>query len=228
MTKRFAESTQLSHAPVDTVPSNVLRRVVFASLGVAGSVLLYFVVSLVQVWNTGRDDSFLQSRSTVDAIVVLGAAQYDGRPSPQLRARLDHVVTLWNLPVAPVVVVTGGKQTGDRFTEAEASRDYLVSRGLPVEVIVIESRGESTYQSLEAVRDEARLNQWQRVVLVSDPYHLKRAQLVAAELGMAAEVSATRDGVVSGSGALRRNVREALGIMVGRITGFRQLESWLQ
>jgi uncharacterized SAM-binding protein YcdF (DUF218 family) len=214
--------------PVDTVPSNVLRRVVFASLGVAGSVLLYFVVSLVQVWNTGRDDSFLQSRSTVDAIVVLGAAQYDGRPSPQLRARLDHVVTLWNLPVAPVVVVTGGKQTGDRFTEAEASRDYLVSRGLPVEVIVIESRGESTYQSLEAVRDEALVNQWQRVVLVSDPYHLKRAQLVAAELGMAAEVSATRDGVVSGSGALRRNVREALGIMVGRITGFRQLESWLQ
>jgi uncharacterized SAM-binding protein YcdF (DUF218 family) len=210
------------------VPSNVLRRVVFASLGVAGSVLLYFVVSLVQVWNTGRDDSFLQSRSTVDAIVVLGAAQYDGRPSPQLRARLDHVVTLWNLPVAPVVVVTGGKQTGDRFTEAEASRDYLVSRGLPVEVIVIESRGESTYQSLEAVRDEALVNQWQRVVLVSDPYHLKRAQLVAAELGMAAEVSATRDGVVSGSGALRRNVREALGIMVGRITGFRQLESWLQ
>jgi len=228
VTKRFAESTQLSHAPVDTVPSNVLRRVVFASLGVLGSVLLYFVVSLVQVWKTGRDDSFLQSRSTVDAIVVLGAAQYDGRPSPQLRARLDHVVTLWNLPVAPVVVVTGGKQAGDRFTEAEASRDYLVSRGLPVEVIVIESRGASTYQSLEAVRDEARVNQWQRVVLVSDPYHLKRAQLVAAELGMAAEVSATRDGVVSGSGALRRNVREALGIMVGRITGFRQLESWLQ
>jgi uncharacterized SAM-binding protein YcdF (DUF218 family) len=210
------------------VPSNVLRRVVFVSLGVAGSVLLYFVVSLVQVWNTGRDDSFLKSSSTVDAIVVLGAAQYDGRPSPQLRARLDHVVTLWNLPVAPVVVVTGGKQSGDRFTEAEASRDYLVSRGLPVEVIVIESRGESTYQSLEAVRDEARVNQWQRVVLVSDPYHLKRAQLVAAELGMPAEVSATRDGVVSGSGALRRNVREALGIMVGRITGFRQLESWLQ
>jgi uncharacterized SAM-binding protein YcdF (DUF218 family) len=210
------------------VPSKVLRRVVFVSLGVAGSVLLYFVVSLVQVWNTGRDDSFLKSSSTVDAIVVLGAAQYDGRPSPQLRARLDHVVTLWNLPVAPVVVVTGGKQSGDRFTEAEASRDYLVSRGLPVEVIVIESRGESTYQSLEAVRDEARVNQWQRVVLVSDPYHLKRAQLVAAELGMPAEVSATRDGVVSGSGALRRNVREALGIMVGRITGFRQLESWLQ
>lgn len=190
--------------------------------------VLYFMVTFVQVWNTGRDDSFLETRRNVDAIVVLGAAQYDGRPSPQLRARLDHVVTLWNLPVAPVVVVTGGKQTGDRFTEAEASRDYLVSQGLPAEAIVIESRGESTYQSLETVRDQARENQWQRVVLVSDPYHLKRAQLVAAELGMAAEVSATRDGVVSGSGALRRNVREALGIMVGRITGFRQLESWLQ
>jgi uncharacterized SAM-binding protein YcdF (DUF218 family) len=219
---------QHSHAPVDTVSFDWRRRIAFIALALAASTLLYFVVSLVQVWNTGRDDSFLQSRSTVDAIVVLGAAQYDGRPSPQLRARLDHVVRLWNMPVAPTVVVTGGKQTGDRFTEAEASRDYLVSRGLPVEVIVIESRGESTYQSLEAVRDAARANQWQRLVLVSDPYHLKRAQLVAEELGMDAEVSATRDGVVSGSGALRRNVREALGIMVGRITGFRQLESWLQ
>ncbi|MFZ9421557.1 MAG: YdcF family protein [Ilumatobacteraceae bacterium] len=219
---------QHSHAPVDTVSVDWRRRIAFIALALAASTLLYFVVSLVQVWNTGRDDSFLQSRSTVDAIVVLGAAQYDGRPSPQLRARLDHVVRLWNMPVAPTVVVTGGKQTGDRFTEAEASRDYLVSRGLPVEVIVIESRGESTYQSLEAVRDAARANQWRRLVLVSDPYHLKRAQLVAEELGMDAEVSATRDGVVSGSGALRRNVREALGIMVGRITGFRQLESWLQ
>jgi uncharacterized SAM-binding protein YcdF (DUF218 family) len=217
-----------SLALVDGVSSNLPRRITFVSLGVVGSLLLYFLVSLVQVWNTGRDDSFLRSRRTVDAIVVLGAAQYDGRPSPQLRARLDHVVRLWNVPVAPLVVVTGGKQIGDRFTEAEASRDYLVSKGVPVEVIVIESRGTSTYQSLEAVRDEARLNQWNDVVLVSDPYHLKRAQLVASELGMAAEVSATRDGVVSGSSALRRNVREALGIMVGRITGFRQLESWLQ
>ena len=217
-----------SPALVDGVSSNLPRRITFVSLGVVGSLLLYFLVSLVQVWNTGRDDSFLRSRRTVDAIVVLGAAQYDGRPSPQLRARLDHVVRLWNVPVAPLVVVTGGKQIGDRFTEAEASRDYLVSKGVPVEVIVIESRGASTYQSLEAVRDEARLNQWNDVVLVSDPYHLKRAQLVASELGMAAEVSATRDGVVSGSSALRRNIREALGIMVGRITGFRQLESWLQ
>lgn len=217
-----------SPALVDGVSSNLPRRITFVSLGVVGSLLLYFLVSLVQVWNTGRDDSFLRSRRTVDAIVVLGAAQYDGRPSPQLRARLDHVGRLWNVPVAPLVVVTGGKQIGDRFTEAEASRDYLVSKGVPVEVIVIESRGTSTYQSLEAVRDEARLNQWNDVVLVSDPYHLKRAQLVASELGMAAEVSATRDGVVSGSSALRRNVREALGIMVGRITGFRQLESWLQ
>jgi len=217
-----------SPALVDGVSSNLPRRITFVSLGVVGSLLLYFLVAPVQVWNTGRDDSFLRSRRTVDAIVVLGAAQYDGRPSPQLRARLDHVVRLWNVPVAPLVVVTGGKQIGDRFTEAEASRDYLVSKGVPVEVIVIESRGTSTYQSLEAVRDEARLNQWNDVVLVSDPYHLKRAQLVASELGMAAEVSATRDGVVSGSSALRRNVREALGIMVGRITGFRQLESWLQ
>lgn len=217
-----------SHAQVDDVPSDVPRRAVVVSLVTATSLMLYFLVSLAQVWDTGRNESFVRMQRTVDAIVVLGAAQYDGRPSPQLRARLDHVVALWSIPVAPVVVVTGGKQLGDRFTEAEASRDYLVSKGVPPTAIFVESLGASTYQSLEAVRDTARLNQWKRLVLVSDPYHLKRAQLVSGELGLDVEVSATRDGVVSGLGALRRNVREALGIMVGRITGFRQLESWLQ
>ena len=88
-----------------------------------------------------------------DAIVVLGAAQYDGRPSPQLAARLDHVVTLYEQGVAPVVVVTGGKQPNDRFTEAESSAQYLVDRGVPAEAIVMETSGRTTSESMAGTAD---------------------------------------------------------------------------
>ncbi len=102
-------------------------------IGVFVVLFVYYGVTLIQVMATGRSHDAPQ----VDAIVVLGVAQYDGRPSPQLAARLDHVVTLWNDDVAPIVVVTGGKQPGDRFTEAEASQIYLVDRDVPEEAIVI-------------------------------------------------------------------------------------------
>ncbi len=135
---------------------------------------------------------------------------------------------LWQRDAAALIVVTGGKRAGDRFTEAETSRDYLIARGVPAEAIVVEPRGTSTFESLAAVRDDDVTRILQRVVVVSDPYHVMRAQLVARELGFDATSSATRSGITRGTGALRRNVRESLGIMVGRITGFRQLEAWLQ
>ncbi len=119
--------------------------VVLAAIG-----LTYYVVTLYQVWSTGRRDE----ARPVDAIVVLGAAQYDGRPSPQLAARLDHVVELWPRGLAPIVVVTGGKQPEDRFTEAEASARYLVDHGVPEDALVFENAGRSTYESLEGVADE--------------------------------------------------------------------------
>ena len=99
-----------------------------------------------QVHATGRSD---QARP-VDAIVVMGAAQYDGRPSPQLAARLDHVAELWAEGLAEVMVVTGGNQPGDRFTEAEASANYLIDRGVPAESILQEDASHSSYASLEA------------------------------------------------------------------------------
>jgi len=202
-----------------------VRRAGFVAATAVVSLAVYFVVSLVQVWTTGRDDWFVRGNTRVDAIVVLGAAQYDGRPSPQFASRLDHALLLWNRGSADEVIVTGGKQSGDRFTEAESGRDYLVARGVPASAVQVEPRGASTYESLEAV---AALLGPMRVVIVSDPYHLLRARLVAGELGLAAEVSATRTGVTHGGAALRRNVREAAGVMVGRISGFRQLEAWLQ
>ena len=169
-----------------------------------------------------------RTRSAGASKRYIDAAQYDGRPSPQLRARLDHALRLWQRGAAPVVVVTGGKQSGDRFTEAEAGREYLVAGGVPIGSIVVEPRGSSTFESLQLLRDGAIAPTIDRVAIVSDPYHVLRASLVARELGFDATSSATRTSVTRGSNALLRNVREALGIMVGRVVGFRQLESWLQ
>jgi len=209
---------------VNTPPRPLVRRVAYVAAAVLVSLVVYFAVSLAQVWLTGRDDSFDRSDTRVDAVVVLGAAQYDGRPSPQFAARLDHALLLWQRGLADSIVVTGGKQAGDRFTEAESGREYLVQRGVPVSAIRVETRGASTVASLETVAQELGDR---RVVLVSDPYHLLRARLVATEVGLAADVSATRTSVIRGVDALRRSVREALGVMVGRVTGFRQLEAWL-
>ena len=199
-----------------------LRRVL-QSLGV--SVLIaavYFLVSLLQVWNTGRS----ADRQPVGAIVVLGAAQYDGRPSPQLQARLDHTLELWNLNLASYIVVTGGKQEGDRFTEAAASRKFFESSGVASDLIFEENSGTTTYASLFAVSQVVRDLEIDRVLIVSDPFHLLRAKLIANEVGLDASSSSTRTSVIQGGDAFRRNLQEAAGVAIGRIVGFQRVDSW--
>lgn len=199
-----------------------LRRV-FQSLGViALLVAFYFLVSLLQVWNTGRS----ADRQPVDAIVVLGAAQYDGRPSPQLQARLDHALELWNLNLASYIVVTGGKQDGDRFTEAETARKFFESRGVASDLIFEENSGTTTYASLLAVSQIASQKKIVQVLIVSDPFHLLRAKLIASEVGLSASSSSTRTSVIQGGDAFRRNLQEAAGVAVGRIVGFQRVDSW--
>ena len=179
----------------------------------------YFTISLFQVWSTGNDDH----RAAVDVIVVMGAAQYDGRPSPQLAARLDHAVELFDEEVAPVIFVTGGKQAGDRFTEAEASRRYLIGKGVPETAILAEDAGRTTWESLQNVAGELDNRGLDSVVIVTDPYHSLRSKLVAEELGIEAHTSATRTSPVTGRGAFWHHVKEAGGVAVGRIIGFSRL-----
>ena len=187
--------------------------------GVVAALVLYYAVSLVQVVQAGRE----HSADRADVIVVLGAAQYDGRPSPQLTARLDHVVTLWNEGVAPVVMVTGGKLPGDRFTEAEASRRYLVGRGVPEAAIMMEDAGRTTYESLGVAAEQLLVSGLDEVVLVSDSFHLKRSELIAAGAGLDAHGSATPSSVVGGATSVRRHLEEAAGVALGRIIGFDRL-----
>ncbi len=179
----------------------------------------YYAVTLLQVHRTGQSD---QARP-VDAIVVMGAAQYDGRPSPVLQARLDHALGLWRFGVAPVVVVTGGKQPLDRFTEAEASAAYLSERGVPEEAILREDAGTNSYESLVGVEQILTGRGLRSVLLVSDPYHALRIRLIAEELGLEAYVSPTRTSPVQGGNARRREMREAMGVALGRLIGFRRL-----
>ncbi|WP_420452967.1 YdcF family protein [Ilumatobacter sp.] len=196
-----------------------LRLAVRAVLALVVVAVLYFALTLVQVWRAGQADE----RTPVDAIVVMGAAQYDGRPSPQLAARLDHVLELWPLDVAPVVVVTGGNRPGDRFTEAEASMRYLADRGIPEESIVREDGGESSYGSLAAVAEILLARGMGEVVVVTDPYHALRSRLIAQEVGLDANVSSTASSVVTGSDSVARHVEEAGGVALGRLIGFERL-----
>lgn len=133
-----------------------------------------------QVWQQSRHDEV----HSADAIVVLGAAQYNGRPSEVFKARLDHAAYLYGEGLSDTVVVTGGKQPGDNYTEAEAGERYLTGeKGLPPERILEETAGRTTWESLQAVRDLARDNDIRSLLLVSDPMHSERLKRMADDLG---------------------------------------------
>lgn len=175
--------------------------------GVRGAALVVvaaWVGALAAVWWTGRRD---QARPAA-AIVVLGAAQYNGRPSPVLRARLDHGVDLWRRGIAPHMIVTGGGRTGDRSTEAAASRRYVVARGVPDSAVLLESEGQSTSESLRAVA--ALLGELRRTaplgsaaaaapnaVFVSDPFHMLRVGVLARRYGIVPYTSPTPTSPIS-------------------------------
>lgn len=183
-------------------------------VGVLGTV--YLAVTFVQVWSTAGTDQ----AGPADAIVVLGAAQYDGEPSPVLRARLDHAVSLYEEGHAPLIVVTGGRQEGDRFTQAMAGYRYLRERGVPDEALLLEVDGVSTYSELRATARILEDRGLSSVLMVSDGYHSARLLAIAGEVGLDGRVSPTDT-----SYGLRSLGRETLAMGIGRIVGFRRLDS---
>ena len=183
--------------------------------------VLYVVANIAQVWVVGRSD---QARS-VDAIVVMGVAQYDGRPSPQLQARLDHVLALWGTGVTQLVITTGGNQPGDRFTEARASADYLIAGGIDETLIAMEDIGSTSLQSLRGVAEIMKSRNLESVLIVTDPYHALRSRLIAQDLELVAYVSPTPSSTVRGNTELRRIINEGLGVSVAYVLGFERLDS---
>ncbi len=181
-------------------------------------VLAYLGVTFAQVWQAARRDEARR----VEAILVFGAAQYNGRPSPVLRARLDHAISLWRRRLAPVIVVTGGRRPGDRFTEATASANYLLERGVPDRAVLREVSGVSSWQSLAATAAFLRDRDIERVLLVSDPFHSYRIGAIADELGMDAHTSPTPNSPIGGTTEARYMLRETAAVAVGRVIGFRR------
>jgi uncharacterized SAM-binding protein YcdF (DUF218 family) len=141
--------------------------------------------------------SRMDQQRPADAIVVLGAAQYNGRPSPVFQARLDHAAGLFDAGLAPIVVVTGGIVMGDRMSEATAGRQYLVTHGIPPDAIVLQAEGHTTAGSMEAVADYLRGEGRTHVILVSDPFHLARLHLEARRLGLVPYTSPTHTSPIS-------------------------------
>lgn len=193
-----------------------IRRLV---LGALALVVLYLSVTFVQVWWASRADD----RPPSSAIVVLGAAQYNGEPSPVLKARLDHAAALWEEGVAPTIVVTGGKQAGDRVGEGYASYDYLKSIGIPESALKVEVDGTNTFEQLSAsaaIVDD--LGGGSSVVLVSSPYHSYRSAAIADEVGLSAHTSPSEE-----SSSLSALGRETLAVSLGRIVSYRRLANWM-
>jgi uncharacterized SAM-binding protein YcdF (DUF218 family) len=148
-------------------------------------------MTAVFVWST------LDQARPAESIVVLGAAQYDGHPSPVLRARLDHAVDLWNHHMARIVILTGGRGFGDTTSEAAVSRSYVKKRGIPDTAILLDSEGRTTRASLLAVSRLLSNRGMKTAILVSDPFHMLRLWVLSRRFGIIPYTSPTRTSPIS-------------------------------
>lgn len=165
--------------------------------------------------------SRLDQRERADAIVVLGAAQYNGRPSPVLKARLDHALELYRQGLAPMVVVTGGIGPGDRMSEATVGHKYLRAQ-LPDSAIIVRPDGRTTEESMRSVAEWMREREVARVLLVSDPFHMARLRLEARYARLDAFVSPTRTSPIM-AGSRREAGYLALEALKLPVTAIRNL-----
>jgi uncharacterized SAM-binding protein YcdF (DUF218 family) len=168
-------------------PRSLTRDLVKVGLAACLAIVLLASYATFRVWAQGERD---ESRP-VDAIVVLGAAQYDGRPSPLFKARLDHAVELYQAGIAPRLILTGGKADGDRTTEAASAAAYAIDRGVPAGAILLDEGSRTTLESIRAVGRLLRDNQLEDAVFVSDRPHMLRVLRMAADEGIAAWGSPT-------------------------------------
>jgi uncharacterized SAM-binding protein YcdF (DUF218 family) len=160
-----------------------MRLIVASGLAVA----IVAGLASFRIWQQGDRDE----QRAVDAIVVLGAAQYDGQPSPVFEARLDHAVRLWRDGLAEAFVVTGGKLPGDRTTEAAVARRYAIDHDVPADAIFGEDEGHNTLASLRAVAAEMQRRGMDSALFISDPTHMLRVLRIAEDLGIEAYGSPT-------------------------------------
>jgi uncharacterized SAM-binding protein YcdF (DUF218 family) len=169
------------------------------SMGLAARMLLALVVVLVgwfgitcaRIWQQGSTDE----AHPAAAIVVFGAAEYDGRPSPVYRMRLDHAYDLFQRRIAPLVITTGGSGYDPKYSEGGVGRDYLAARGIPAESLIAETQGADTIQSARRVAVIMRANGMKDCVAVSDSYHVYRVKMMLQAQGIETYASPRADSI---------------------------------
>lgn len=174
-------------------------------LGLGNQILRGVLITVIVAWSVSAASVLLwgardRARRS-DAIVVLGAAQYVGRPSPVLRARLDHALDLWQRGLAPRLIFTGGTGVGDTTSEAAVSRIYALKHGVPDTAILTENEGRTTRESLAAVSAIMHARQMRTAILVSDPFHMLRLRILSTQYGVDAYTSPTKTSPISANKA---------------------------
>ncbi len=164
---------------------------ILIALGIAG---VTYGVSLAMVWRAAREDQ----RRPAGAIVVLGAAQYNGKPSPVLKARLEHALILHGEGLAPLIVVTGGIGSGDRESEATVGRRFLIEMGIADSLVVVLPEGKDTHETMTAVAEWVNGRGLAEVILVSDAFHLARLRADAKRHGLIAWTSPSTGSPIHG------------------------------
>jgi uncharacterized SAM-binding protein YcdF (DUF218 family) len=191
-----------------------VRRFRRVSLGLLLAIALYLAFTTAQVFAA---DSWDHTRRA-DAAIVLGAAQYNGRPSTAFKGRLDRAYGLWKDGTVPLIVLTGGSAQGDRYTEAYTGLTYLQKQGVPEGDMIVIDDGSSTWESMAASVRVLRRRGITKVQLVSDPYHSYRLEAIADEVGLDGKVSPT-----SADSTRGELFRESMLVAAGRIIGYRRL-----
>jgi uncharacterized SAM-binding protein YcdF (DUF218 family) len=185
-------------------------------------IVLYFGVTLVQVWLTSRQ----YEPHKAGAILVMGAAQYDCVPSPDLRARLDQAAILYHEGYAPLVMVTGNKKPGDKCTESQSGAMYLEEvKGVPRSAI-LEAGGDDSYENIAEAVPALQAHGAKAVLVTTDPFHEHRSMAIASELSLLPSPTPTQTSPITGWSTVPYFVKEAIGVGFGRLIGYNHME-WL-
>jgi uncharacterized SAM-binding protein YcdF (DUF218 family) len=191
-----------------------MKKVLWNAIALAVIALLVTIAFLsVRI----EEQSTLEEAQPADVILVLGAAEYRGRPSPVLRARLDHALELYERKLAPRILTTGGKGGDPVFTEGGVGRSYLTSRGVPSEAITVESEGESTVQSTAMAGEIMRRMELHSVIVVSDGYHIYRVKKMLEFRGLKVYGSPRREHNPSPLHERWNFVKQAIGHLLWRV-----------
>lgn len=170
-----------------------MKKLLVAVLVILGIFLFIFDWLFWRIYQTSK----LDLATKADAIAVLGAAEYAGKPSPVFQARLDHAAELYKEDFAPFIITTGGTHPGEKFSEGAVGKMYLAKKGISAEKIIVDEKSLTTKENVGRIAEISRKKNFQKIIIVSDPFHMYRALMLSKKIGIEALPSPTRKSPIS-------------------------------